>query len=155
MATDNRGGMRPTAPQNNYKVTATGGSGNGGKVPAQYVAGIDNAQDFYDLQTNPAAPMGDTPQVNSPSNGRGMQAPTGQKLTSLDAPTDRPAEPLTEGMPFGAGNGPQVMYANSQTAAAEDMKRLRAALPVLSIIADMPSSSNAFRNYVTHLRGVL
>ena len=153
MATENRGGMRPTASQNNYKVTATGGSGNGGNIPAQYAAGIDNAQDFYDMQT--AAPMGGTPSVPSPSNGRGAQAPTGQKLTPLDAPTDRPNEPVTEGMPFGAGAGPEVMYANNQNADAEDMKRLRAALPVLSVIADLPSTSNAFRNYVTHLRGVL
>jgi hypothetical protein len=145
--------MRPSAPQNNYKVTATGGSGNGGKVPAQYAAGIDNAQDFYDMQT--AAPMGDTPTVPSPSSSRGAQAPTTQKLTPLDAPTDRPNEPLTTGMPFGAGAGPEVMHATDQTAQTEDMKRLRQALPALAVIADLPTSSNAFRNYVTYLRGVL
>lgn len=153
MATENRGGMRPTAPQNNYKVTATGGSGNGGKIPAQYATGIDNAQDFYDMQT--AAPMGGSPSVPSPSNGRPQQAPTGQQLTPLDAPTSRPNEPLTEGMPFGAGAGQEVMYATDKGADTEDMDRLRKALPVLTLIADLPTTSNAFRNYVTHLRGVL
>ena len=153
MATENRGGMRPTASQNNYKVTATGGSGNGGNIPAQYAAGIDNAQDFYDMQT--AAPMGGTPSVPSASAGRGAQAPTTQKLTSLDAPTDRPDEHLNTGSQFPGGAGPEVMYANNQTAQTEDMKRLAQALPALSVIADLPTSSNAFRNYVTYLRGVL
>ena len=33
-----------------FKVSATGGAGNNGQ-PASYAAGIVDAQDFYDLQT--------------------------------------------------------------------------------------------------------
>ena len=72
MAMENRGGMRPTASQNNYKVTATGGSGNSGQQPARYAAGIENAQDFMELQTS--APMAASPTMPSPSNGRGIYA---------------------------------------------------------------------------------
>ena len=34
----------------NFEVSATGGAGTNGQ-PARYAAGIDGAQDFYDLQT--------------------------------------------------------------------------------------------------------
>lgn len=153
MITENRGGNRPTASQNNYKVTATGGSGNSGQQPARYAAGIENAQDFMELQTS--APMQASPTMPSPSNGRGTQAPSATRVVPLDAPTDRPDEPVTTGIDTGDGAGSEVMYANNQTAQTEDMKRLAMALPALSIIAELPTSSNAFRNYVTHLRGVL
>jgi len=47
------------------------------------------------------------------------------------------------------------MYANDQTLATEDRQRMLTALPTLSILAESPSASNAFRNYVRYLRSVL
>jgi hypothetical protein len=155
MAMENRGGNRPTASQNNYKVTATGGSGNSGQQPARYAAGIENAQDFMELQTS--APMQASPTMPqaSPSNGRGMQAPSATRVVPLDAPTERPDEPVTTGIDVGAGAGSEVMYANPETLNSEDKKRLAQILPVLAQIAEMPTSSNAFRNYVSFIRGNL
>ena len=39
---------------NNFEVSATGGAGTSGQ-PQQYVAGIDRAQDFMEMQSS--APM--------------------------------------------------------------------------------------------------
>ena len=82
-------------------------------------------------------------------------APSSQQLTQLDAPTQRPDEPVTTGLDSGPGAGSEVMYANNSTLNVEDRQRMLTALPTLAILAESPSSSNAFRNYVRYLRSVL
>ena len=156
MAVENRGGFRPTASQNNYAVSATGGSGNAGTQGAQAMTGGEygDNQAMMELQTSAAMNASPTMPV-SPSQGRPQRAPSGQSLTQLDAPTDRPDEPLTTGIDMGDGAGSEVMYANNSTLNTEDRQRMIEALPTLAILAESPSASNAFRNYVRYLRGVL
>jgi hypothetical protein len=154
MATENRGGARP---RDNYAVSATGGSGNSGTQAAKAMTGgqYGENKDMMELQT--AEPLNASPTFpSSPSRGRPQVAPTGQPLTQLDAPTDRPNEPVTTGINMGTeGAGSEVMYANDSTLNAEDRKRMLTALPTLAILAESPSASNAFRNYVRYLRSVL
>jgi len=150
------GGNRPTAPQNNYSVSATGGSGNGGTQAAQAMTGgaYGENQAMQELQTS--APMNASPTfAATPSMGRPQTAPVGQQIVPLDAPTQRPDEPVTTGVDTGPGAGSEVMYANDQTLATEDRKRMLTALPTLSLLAESPSASNAFRTYVRYLRSVL
>jgi hypothetical protein len=52
------------AKENNFLVSGTGGAGTNGQ-PARYAAGIDNAQDFYELQTS--QPMAGENTANKPS----------------------------------------------------------------------------------------
>ena len=150
------GGNRPTAGQNNYAVSATGGSGNSGTQPAKAMTGgqYGENKDMQELQTS--APMSASPTfAATPSMGRPQSAPTGQQIVPLDAPTQRPDEPVTTGIDMGAGAGSEVMYANDQTLAAEDRQRMITALPTLLLLAESPSASNAYRNYVRYLRSVL
>ena len=150
------GGNRPTAPQNNYAVSATGGSGNGGTQAAQAMTGgqYGENKDMMELQTS--APMNASPTyAATPSMGRPQTAPTGQQVVPLDAPTQRPNEPVTTGIDGYDGAGTEVMYAKDQTLATEDRQRMITALPTLSLLAESPSASNAFRNYVRYLRSVL
>jgi hypothetical protein len=153
MATENRGGARP---RDNYAVSATGGSGNSGTQAAKAMTGGEygDNQAMMELQTSAAMNASPTMPV-SPSQGRPQRAPSGQSLTQLDAPTDRPDEPLTTGIDMGDGAGSEVMYANNSTLNTEDRQRMIEALPTLAILAESPSASNAFRNYVRYLRGVL
>ena len=153
MATENRGGARP---RDNYAVSATGGSGNSGTQAAKAMTGGEygDNQAMMELQTSAAMNASPTMPV-SPSQGRPQRAPLGQSLTQLDAPTDRPDEPLTTGIDMGDGAGSEVMYANNSTLNTEDRQRMIEALPTLAILAESPSASNAFRNYVRYLRGVL
>ena len=153
------GGNRPTAPQNNYSVSATGGSGNSGRQAAQAMTGgqYGENKDMMDLQTS--APLNASPTMPqgpvTPSMGRPQMAPSNTPVVPLDAPTDRPNEPVTTGIDMGPGQGSEVMYANDTTLNAEDRQRMLTALPTLAILAESPSASNAFRNYVRYLRSIL
>lgn len=136
----------------NFLVSGTGGAGTNGQ-PARYAAGIDNAQDFYDMQT--AAKLeGNNPafsRVPSPSSQRPFRGDSAQQLVPLNAPTQRPDEDVRTGGAFGQ----EAMFANDMTANGEDANRMRAALPYLSIMAELPETSNSFRNYVRYLKSVL
>lgn len=56
------------------------------------------------LEQQQGAPMAGNPMPNPKA-----QAPkTGQKVQQLFAPTDRPAEPVTAGLPFGPGTNESV-----------------------------------------------
>lgn len=136
----------------NFKVSATGGAGTNGQ-PARYAAGIDGAQDFYDLQT--AAQMsGSNPafsSVPSPSGQRPFRGDSAQKLVPLNAPTQYPDEDVRTG----GAIAPESLYATDAMANSEDADRMRAALPYLSTLAELPQTSNAFRNYVRYLKSAL
>jgi len=100
---ENSGGMRPTAPQNNpANVSATGGNGQSGRAtqPARYISGLPYGQGQETMNQQTSAPMA------------GTQAPMGLSLptvTPLSAPTERPDEPVTSGMDFGAGPGSEAL----------------------------------------------
>jgi hypothetical protein len=138
--------------ENNFKVSATGGAGTNGQ-PARYATGIDDAQDFYDLQTA-AKLSGSNPafsSVPSPSAQRPFRGDSAQQLVPLDAPTQRPDEDVRTG----ATIGQETMYATDTMANSEDADRMRAALPFLSTLAELPTTSNYTRNYVRYLKSVL
>ena len=136
----------------NFQVSATGGAGTNGQ-PARYAAGIDGAQDFYDLQT--AAQMsGSNPafsNIPSPSGQRPFRGDSAAPLVPLTAGTQRPEEDVRTG----ATMAQDTMYATDAMANSEDADRMRAALPYLSTLAELPQTSNAFRNYVRYLKRAL
>ena len=48
---ENRGGFRPTAPQNNpANVSGTGGAGQSGTQPARYISGLNYGQGQETMQ---------------------------------------------------------------------------------------------------------
>lgn len=97
----NSGGFRPTAPQNNpANVSATGGAGQSGTQPARYIAGLPYGEGQATMQQQMSAPM---------AGPTAPAAPMLPSITPLTAPTERPTEPLTAGMDFGAGPGSEVL----------------------------------------------
>jgi len=138
------------AKNENFKVSATGGAGTDGQ-PASYAAGIDGAQDFYELQTQ-AKMSGQNPAITSSPSGNRAFRTTGQSpLVPLTADTQR----LEEDVRTGATQGTEGMYATDQTAMGEDADRMRQSLPYLSIMAELPTTSNSFRQYVRYLKSIL
>ena len=139
--------------EQNFLVSANGGAGTNGQ-PARYAAGIDNAQDFYDVQTS-AKMAGINPALTnvppSPSGQRPFRGDSAAQLTPLTAPTQRGDEDVRMGSAFGT----EAMYATDQMASGEDADRLRAALPYLTVMAELPETSNAFRNQVRYLKSIL
>ena len=112
-----RGGMRPTAPQNNpMNVSATGGNGQNATASqaAQYIPqqSWGGASELMDIQQS--APMAAAPGIES--SGMAMAPGTAaapQEIISLDSPSQRPDEPISFGASFGEGPGPSALGLNN------------------------------------------
>jgi len=103
------------------------------------------------------AEMAKTPDVRGvPASAVRAAAAQGEPVTPLYAPTQRPDEPITTGIQIGNGAGPEVLGINQPPADSDaDRQRLLSYLPALESIAQSPSSSQSFRNYVRLLRANL
>lgn len=139
--------------ENNFQVSATGGAGTNGQ-PARFAAGIDNAQDFYDMQTS--APMSGTNPANKPRTGAADVMPkmSTAGIVPLDAPTQYPEEGIDTGGALGPNAGEEVMAAPAMLSAQnnQDIAQLAAYLPFYAKIAESPNASNATRNWYRYIR---
>jgi hypothetical protein len=139
--------------ENNFQVSATGGAGTNGQ-PARYAAGIDNAQDFYDMQTS--APMSGENPANKASvaNPGALPKISLDGIVPLDAPTMYPEEGVDTGGALGPNAGEEVMAAPAMLRAqnSQDIAQLAAYLPFYAKIAEMPQASNAMRNWYRYVR---
>ena len=114
-----------------------------------YGAGVEQAA------IKQGAPMARTPDVRGARASDVREAAAQAPVTPLYAPTQRPEEPITAGIPMGAGPGPEVLGINNNLDTQEDRDRMLSYLPALEVVAASPSSSQAFRNYVRQLRANL
>ena len=113
---ENRGGMRPTAPQNNpANVSATGGAGQSGTQAAKYIPGLPYGQGQTTMNQQQSAPMAG-PNSTAPASPFSEMMPS---ITPLTAPTERPNEPITAGMDFGAGPGSEALSLPRQRSLSE------------------------------------
>ena len=141
------------AKENNFLVSGTGGAGTNGQ-PARYAAGIDNAQDFYELQT--AQPMAGENTANKPSYAAQGAMPkiSLDGIVPLDAPTQYPEEGVDTGGALGPNAGEEVMAAPAMLKAQnnQDIAQLAAYLPFYAKVAESPRASNATRNWYRYIR---
>lgn len=141
------------AKENNFLVSGTGGAGTNGQ-PARYAAGIDNAQDFYELQT--AQPMAGENTANKPSYAAQDAMPkiSLDGIVPLDAPTQYPEEGVDTGGALGPNAGEEVMAAPAMLKAQnnQDIAQLAAYLPFYAKVAESPRASNATRNWYRYIR---
>jgi hypothetical protein len=101
---DPRGGYRPTAGQNNLGVSATGGNGSADGVPnIDYTGFAYGENQKVNQAANSGLPMGQ--QSAMPSGMANINLPA---ITPITAPSETPNRPITYGMPFGDGAGPEV-----------------------------------------------
>ena len=104
---ENRGGMRPTAPQNNpANISATGGAGQSGTQPARYMSGLAYGQGQAQMAQQTAAPMAGNPVATARPMAAVPQMP---QVVALDAPTQRPDVPVTTGIDEGPGAGSEAL----------------------------------------------
>jgi hypothetical protein len=109
---ENRGGFRPTAPQNNpANISAVGGAGQSGTQPARYISGMAYGQGQEMMTQQQSAPMAGP---NQSSNVMPLDMASMASVTPLTAPTERPDEPLTTGMDFGMGPGSEALNLPTQ-----------------------------------------
>jgi hypothetical protein len=133
---ENRGGMRPTAPQNNpANVSGTGGAGQSGRVASGYSYGM-NKQINEQAASAPLAKVAKT--VARPMD----VAPSQPPITTLTEPTMNPDEPVTAGINMGAGPGSEaLMLPSNADNNAEFNKSIASYYPVLSFVASRPNTS--------------
>lgn len=106
MAVENRGGFRPTAPQNNpMNINPMGGNGQSG-MNADYT-GFAYGQNKAVNEQRAAAPLAGSRAATS-QMGEAREA-VATPLIPLDAPTQRPEEPITAGVDAGAGPGSEIL----------------------------------------------
>lgn len=74
-------------------------------------------------------------------------------LTALDAPTQREWEPVTAGLPSGAGPGPEALRLGARDEEVDDLAAAIRYLPILELVASQPDSSVSARNFVRRIRG--
>lgn len=99
---DNRGGFRPTAPQNNpANISATGGDGQSGRAtqPAKYIPGMEYGQGQATYNQQTAAPMQGTEEIGT----------SRLDITPLTAETKFREEPITAGADFGPGPDSSIL----------------------------------------------
>jgi hypothetical protein len=130
----NSGGFRPTAPQNNpANVSATGGAGQSGTQPAKYISGLPYGQGQATMIQQQSAPMAGSPEPSAPKQNPLAAMPP---VESLTAPTSRPNEPISTGMPFGPGAGPEILNLPQ-----DGTMQYQTARDVIQSIANEPDAS--------------
>lgn len=95
-------------------------------------------------------PTGGAPAAGAPAP-RPMPGVMPGAVTPLDAPTQRPSEPLTAGMPMGPGAGPEALGALAPRP-ENGVADLAPYLPVLEFMASRPNATSQTRNLVRRLR---
>ena len=149
-----RGGYRPSAPQNDpMKVNARGGNGQSGTQAAKYVSGLPYGEGKELMQTQESAPLAAAPSIEQASMPSGL-APAAAPIIPLNAPTQRPGEPVTFGADAGAGPDTSVLGLFDADQIANDKYRAQVAsyLPALLRIAAMPTTSPTTRAIIRKLR---
>jgi hypothetical protein len=148
---ENRGGMRPTAPQNNpANVSGTGGAGQSGNYTG-FAYGQNQQVNNQRIEGNQAVSSvkASTPAPEGPAYG-GMNFP---QLGTLMDPTTRPEEPITAGVDFGPGPGSESLPTdfNNNTRPDENALLARQYLPELVIAARSQDAPDSFKRFVNYL----
>jgi hypothetical protein len=162
MAVENRGGMRPTAPQNNpAKINSLGGngqSGNGTQAP-KYIPGMKSlgstgAATMAQQEGAPLAGSTPTPKAAAPRAASTMPMTEARPLT---APSDFPEEDITTGAPIGTTPGPETLMMPQQEEVINDpdLDLVREYFPVIELWAEQVDTSQGTKDYVNYLRTIL
>lgn len=96
----------------------------------------------------------DRDQTKNTAAAGGMEAPAQpiapflpDDIPSLDTPTERPGEPITAGLPIGAGPGPQMDTRLQET------RNLQRYLPMLEPYVSRPDTPDSVRALFRYIRG--
>lgn len=154
-----RGGVRPTAPQNNpANVNLLGGngqSGTGSQAP-KYIAGMGYGQGQAMMQQQQGAKMaGPAPKPSAPTVGRNMPMTETRTLT---APSDFPDEKITTGAAIDdttAGPESLMMPQQGEVVNDPDLNLVREYFPVIEMWASQVDTSQGTKDYVNYLRTIL
>lgn len=122
----------------------------GGKRQGTPGKGYANRTDLGlqpDMEKNTAAAGG----MTGPKSAEPMRLPVYPEDTpNLTDPSNRPMEPLTDGLPVGPGRGPEALTNYDPRLA--DTAALKKWLPLLNPLADNPDVPDSVRTLVRYIR---
>ena len=125
--------------------------------PGKYAKRVDRAPSEYYGQTSgdaaaaTGAPLAKTPDVR-PTTMTDIKAAGGAPVTPLFSPSQRPNEPVTNGVDVGAGMGSDALALRQP----DDMNfraNIESSKPVLRYIVDLPNTSPETREAIARLLG--
>jgi hypothetical protein len=149
-APENRGGMRPTAPQNNpANVSGVGGAGQSGNYTG-FAYGQNQAVNQQRVQGNQAVATTKAAMPSPSEPYAGMNFP---ELGTLFDPDTNPMEPMTTGVDFGRGAGSEALPKNlvNNTRIQENAAIAKQYLPDLVIAAQSVDAPDSFKRFVNYL----
>ena len=128
--------------------------------PAQKLAALpdakygENATYMGDQRGAPLAQTPTPPATAPPAGGPGPQQPNPamQNVVPLDAPTQRPGEPVTSGADLGAGPDSSALGIAPQQIESQDMNNIGQYLSVLKFVSNLPNASPGSRMLVNLLQ---
>jgi len=137
--------------------------GPGSTQAAQYISGLPYGQGQELMATQGAASMEASPLTSPVPSGMAVggkkpqQMPEMQPVVPLNAPTQRPNEPITSGADIGPGPGMASLGLNIPNLQADKawQARLASYLPALNFVADQPHTSAETRNIIRQLRSMI
>jgi len=102
----------------------------------------------------PAAPVATpaAPAAPPPTPAAAPMPPGG--AGAFNRPTERPDEPVTTGLPYGPGPGPEAVQANVNQDAL-DVQHWQRYMPQLEFMASQPDASQSMINFARRVRSML
>ena len=139
---ENSGGNRPTAPQNNMGISATGGAGSKDGQPNRYISGGTYGEGQALMQQQQSAPM---------SSGPAM--PQGKPMGTLLDPTSNPSEPITAGVDFGRGPGSEVLPRNisADTRSTDNLDIIKKYFPAMARASQLEDAPDSYKRFLSYL----
>lgn len=144
---ENSGGNRPTAPQNNTGVSATGGAGSKDGQPNMYIPDMKSLGSTG-VETMAQQGGAKLAKAESVPTGMGMQG-----IRTLLDDTQRPMEPQSTGVDFGRGAGESILPASLRGDQRQIENKAIVAKYMPSLVAagqdpDAPDSYKQFLSYI-------
>ena len=159
--TENRGGDRPTAGQNNpYKISGSGGSGQSGKKAQKAMqlrpsgGGASGATKALTDQISQGGFVKSTaPAVANVSAGGNRAVTVGRGLPAvpITADTQNPEETIFSGSSLPGGLDMADLNLPAEPVGDPDLDSVIALYPVMRYWANQPDTPNATKEYVRYL----
>jgi hypothetical protein len=121
---------------------------------ARYISGLPYGEGQEMMNIQQSAPMAAAPSIEQSNMPPGLaSAAASQSLIPLNAPSNRPDEPVTHGADMGPGGSSAVLgLPNNAALMNQDVQNMSKYIPYLESIANQPESSNAVRLLVRYLK---
>jgi hypothetical protein len=156
------GGYRPTAPQNNTGVSATGGAGSKNGQPNRYISGGKYGEGKALMAQQQGAPMAKGPVTQKGEMGGFSAAEPSTPFvrrgemggTLLDDKTG-PIGPITAGVDFGRGPGSDALPKNisAETRPGDNQAIIKKYFPALLRASQLKDTPDSYKRFISYLSG--